>query len=183
MREALIATLRQSAEASGEALRAQQVSQQEALAVLKQDLNARVSESHRAIEMLTRSQTAQGYAADQKAESQEAMLRQLHGILADLANARPSVGGSGGPLGPPHRLPSSGTEHEYGLDFPRVKKSPGGRLDLERSRCLSGATRQTTTLSRVTTKEVEVPAVLLYPTIPTEEGWGNGHGRKGRKGS
>ena len=181
IRETLIATLRQSAEASGEALRAQQVSQQEALAVLKQDLNARVSESHRAIEMLTRSQKAQSYAADQRAESQEAMLRQLHGILADLANARPSVGGSGGPPGPPPRLPSSGTEHEYGLDFPRVKQSPGGRLDLERSRCLSGATRQTTTLSRVTTKEVKVPAVLLYPPIPMEEG-GGGPDRKGRNG-
>ena len=70
MRDTPIATLRQSAEASGVALRAHQVSQQEALAVLKQDLNARVSESHRAIEMLNRSQKAQYYAADQRAESQ-----------------------------------------------------------------------------------------------------------------
>ena len=119
MREARIATLRQSAEASGEVLRAQQLSQQEAIAVLKQDTTARVSVSHRAIEMLTRSQKAQCYAADQRAGSQEAMLRQLHGVLADLANARPSVDGSGGPPGPPPGLPSGGRDHESGSDFPR----------------------------------------------------------------
>ena len=86
LREVLIATLRQSAEASREASRAHNISQQEAFAVLKQDLNARVSESHRAIEMLNRSQKAQYYATDQRAVSQGPMLRQLHCILADLAD-------------------------------------------------------------------------------------------------
>ena len=56
LREVLIATLRQSAEASREASRAHNISHQEAFVVLKQDLNARVSESHRAIEMLTHTQ-------------------------------------------------------------------------------------------------------------------------------
>ena len=57
--------MRQNAETSNEALRAQLTSNQEALTIIKRDLDVRVPDSYRATEVLMKSTKAQNLVAEQ----------------------------------------------------------------------------------------------------------------------
>ena len=164
-----------------EALRAQRASNHAALSILKKDIDAHVADSYRAIEALTQSQKAQNHAAEHRAQEKAAMLRQLHGILADFAIAQSSRDGSGGSPGPPPGLPSSATDHESNPSYPRVKTFPRGSAG---SPTVTLPTRSRTPDDYDFPSDdegSEGPSNLSPPNDPYGRGRGNGHNGKGRK--
>ena len=129
-----------------------------------------MADSYRTIEGLMQSQKAQNLAAEQRAQTHEAMLRQLHDILADIVISKTSQGGSGGPPTPPPGLPSVTTDHRYDPDHPRVASYPTGSIwGPERSFCHHKASHQTIMTSRMTTKGVMNWTSPYHQTIRMEK--------------
>ena len=118
--------MHQNAGVSGEALRAHILQHQETIRSLRAEAEAIYTNRQRIVENLTTSQKAQHLAADQRASDLEAMLRQMHDILADMSLSKKGSGYPSGPPGPPPGLPGSSQDYDHTPEHPHGHRCSTG---------------------------------------------------------